>query len=146
MISRTVLTEPGTSGRIMRMQALKHGLESSLGESEVRMGLLDGLLGGAIGAGMATVVNDLIAQHGGLQGLVSQFEQKGLGGIMSSWVGTGANQPISAEQIQHALGSSTLGELAAKSGLSMDDLAKKLSSILPQAVDHLTPGGTVPKT
>jgi uncharacterized protein YidB (DUF937 family) len=108
------------------------------------MGLLDGLIGGAVGAEMVTVVNGLIEKHGGIQGLVQQFEQQGLGATVRSWVGTGANQPISPDQVHQALGADTMKDLAAKFGLSSDDLAKKLASILPQAVDHLTPGGTVP--
>ena len=110
------------------------------------MGLLDGLIGGAIGAEMVTVVNGLIEKHGGIQGLIKQFEQQGLGATVSSWVGTGANQPISPDQVHQAVGADTMKELAAKFGLSSDELAKKLSSILPQAVDHMTPGGTVPKS
>ena len=110
------------------------------------MGLLDGLLGGVVGAEMATVVNALIEKHGGLQGIVAQLEQQGLGGTVRSWVGTGANQPITADQIHQAFGSDAVKELAAKVGLSPQDLAAKLSAILPQAVDKLTPGGTVPKT
>jgi uncharacterized protein YidB (DUF937 family) len=55
---------------------------------ETTMGLLDGLIGGAIGAKMATVVNALIEKHGGVQGLVKRFEQQGLGATMRSWVGT----------------------------------------------------------
>src|SRR5882757_7640938 len=110
------------------------------------MGLFDGLLGGVVGAEMATVVNALIEKHGGLQGIVAQFEQQGLGGTIRSWVGTGANQTITADQIHQAFGSDTVKELAAKVGLSPQDLAAKLSAILPQAVDKLTPGGTVPKT
>jgi len=109
------------------------------------MGLLDGLIGGAVGAEMVTVVNGLIEKHGGIQGLVKQFEQQGLGATVRSWVGTGANQPISPDQVHQALGADTMKDLAAKFGLSSDDLAKKLASVLPQAVDHLTPGGTVPK-
>ena len=109
------------------------------------MGLLDGLLGGAIGAEMVTVVNGLIEKHGGVQGLVKQFEQQGLGATVRSWVGTDANQPISADQLQQALGVDTIKELPAKSGLSVDELTKKLSRFLPQAIDHLTPGGTLPK-
>lgn len=108
------------------------------------MGLLDGLLGGAIGAEMVTVVNGLIEKHGGVQGLVKQFEQQGFGATMRSWVGTNANQPISADQVHQAIGSDTIKELAAKSGMSVDELTKKLSSILPQAIDHLTPGGALP--
>lgn len=110
------------------------------------MGLLDGLIGGAVGAEMATVVNGLIEKHGGVQGIVAQLEQQGLGNTVRSWVGTGANQPISADEIHRALGSQTMQELAAKVGLSPQDLAAKLSTVLPQAIDKLTPGGVVPKT
>ena len=48
------------------------------------MGLLDGLLGGAVGAEMATVVNSLIEKHGGVQGIVAQLEQQGLGATVRS--------------------------------------------------------------
>ena len=110
------------------------------------MGLLDGLIGGAIGAGMATAVNGLIEKHGGVQGLVKQFEEQGFGATVRSWVGTGENQPINPEQLHQALGADTIKDLAAKLGLSSDDFAKKLAGVLPQAVDHLTPGGTIPKS
>jgi uncharacterized protein YidB (DUF937 family) len=109
------------------------------------MGLLDGLIGGAIGAEMATVVNGLIEKHGGVQGIVAQLEQQGLGGTVRSWVGTGQNQPITEDQIHQAFGSDTVKQLAAKVGMSPQDLAAKLSTILPQAIDKLTPGGTVAK-
>ena len=110
------------------------------------MGLFDGLLGGVVGAEMATVVNGLIEKHGGIQGIVSQLEQQGLGGTVRSWVGTGANQPITPDQIHQAFGADTVKQLAARVGMSPEDLAAKLSQILPQAVDKLTPGGVVPKT
>ncbi len=110
------------------------------------MGLLDGLIGGAVGAEMATVVNGLIEKHGGVQGIVAQLEQQGLGNTVRSWVGTDANQPITADEIHRALGSQTMQELAAKVGLSPQELAAKLSTVLPQAIDKLTPGGVVPKT
>ena len=52
------------------------------------MGLLDGIMGGAIGAAMVTAVNSLIEKHGGLKGLVNDLEQKGLGPAVQSWIGT----------------------------------------------------------
>jgi uncharacterized protein YidB (DUF937 family) len=110
------------------------------------MGLLDGLLGGAVGAEMVTVVNGLIEKHGGVQGIVAQLEQQGLGNTVRSWVGTGANQPITADQIHQAFGSDTVKQLAAKIGMTPEDLASKLSQILPQAIDKLTPGGVAAKT
>lgn len=110
------------------------------------MGLLDGLIGGVVGAEMTSVVNSFIQQHGGVQGIVSQLESQGLGATARSWVSTGANQSISPDQISKAFGSSpVLGQLAAKAGLSPQDLAQKLSQVLPGAIDKLTPGGAIPK-
>jgi uncharacterized protein YidB (DUF937 family) len=109
------------------------------------MGMVDGILGGLIGGEMATVVNRLIEKHGGVSGIVTQLEQQGLGATVKSWVGTGPNQPISADQVHHAIGADTIQEIAAKFGLTPQDLAQKLSQVLPQAIDKLTPGGVVPK-
>ena len=108
------------------------------------MGLLDGLIGGFVGGEMATAVNTLIAKHGGLSGIVQQFEAQGFSGTIKSWVGTGANLPISPDELQKALGSDTIKTLAAKLGMDPDALASKLSSVLPTVVDRLTPGGIVP--
>jgi len=109
------------------------------------MGLLNGVLGGIVGAGMVSVVNHILDQHGGVQGVVSDFEKQGFGPTVQSWVGTGPNQPITAEQIHQVLGAGAMQQLAAKAGLSVPELAAKLAQILPQAVDKLTPTGTVPK-
>ena len=109
------------------------------------MGMLDGLLGGLVGAGMVSVINDIIAKHGGLQGVASEFEKNGLGPTVKSWIGTGPNQPISSDEVHKALGPDLLQQLSAKSGLSVQELTQKLSQILPQAVDKLTPDGTIPK-
>jgi uncharacterized protein YidB (DUF937 family) len=109
------------------------------------MGMLEGLLGGIVGAEMATTVNSFIQQHGGVTGVVSQLEQQGLGGVARSWIANGPNQAISADQLSKVFGSSpALTQLAAKTGLSPQDLAQKLSQILPTAIDKLTPGGTIP--
>jgi uncharacterized protein YidB (DUF937 family) len=109
------------------------------------MGMFDGLLGGIVGAGMVSVVSGIIEKHGGLEGVIRQFEQNGLGSTVQSWVGTGANQPISPADVQRVIGPDLLQQLAAKSGLSTQELTQKLAQILPQAVDHITPGGTIPK-
>ena len=110
------------------------------------MGLIDGLLGGVVGAEMATVVNGLIERHGGVQGIIAQMEQQGFGATVRSWVGTGTNAPISADQVHQVFGSDAVKQLAAKVGMSPEDLAAKLSTVLPQAIDKLTPGGVVAKS
>jgi len=110
------------------------------------MGMLDGLLGGMVGAGMVSVVNDILAKHGGVQGVVNEFEKNGLGATVQSWVGTGPNQAVSPADVHKVLGPDLLQQLSAKSGLPVQELAQKLAHILPQAVDGLTPDGTVPKS
>ena len=109
------------------------------------MGMLDGLLGGIVGGGMVSVLNGIVEKHGGLQGVVSEFERNGLGATVRSWVGTAPNEPLSPAQVQQVLGPDLLQQLSAKSGLSVQELAQRLSQVLPQAVDHLTPNGAIPK-
>jgi uncharacterized protein YidB (DUF937 family) len=108
------------------------------------MGMFDGILGGVVGAEMATVVNHLIEKHGGVSGIVSELQQKGLGNAVKSWVGTGPNQPVSTDQLHNALGADTVSQLAAKLGINSQDLLAKLSQALPTAIDKLTPAGQVP--
>jgi uncharacterized protein YidB (DUF937 family) len=108
------------------------------------MGLLDGLIGGAVGAGLATVVQDVMEKHGGLQGMVSEFQSKGLGEAVKSWVGTGPNAAISGDDVHKVLGGDLLNSLAQKTGMPLDDLKAKLAQILPQAVDKMTPDGKLP--
>jgi len=110
------------------------------------MGMLDGLLGGIVGAGLVSVVSGIVEKHGGLQGVVNEFERNGLGATVQSWVGTGPNKSISPDEVQRALGSDLLQQLSAKSGLSVQDLAQKLSQVLPDAVDKMTPNGSLPKS
>jgi len=83
-------------------------------------------------------------QSGGLSGLVEKVAAGGLGDQVASWVGTGNNIPITAEQIQEVLGSSFVQGLAQKMGINSADVAGSLASLLPQVVDKLTPDGQVP--
>jgi uncharacterized protein YidB (DUF937 family) len=116
------------------------------------MSFLNDLLGSQgqpAGAGsLISAAGQLIDRAGGVQGLVSTLQQHGLGGAVQSWVGTGANQAISSDQLGQALQNSGLGsvvqEQAAKLGVDPNELLGKLSQVLPHAVDHLTPDGQVP--
>lgn len=108
------------------------------------MGLLDGLIGGMVGAEMVTVVNGLIEKHGGVQGVVDQLRNNGLGPTVSSWMSEGPNAPVSPSQVHSAFGEQTMSELAAKAGMTPEELSQKLAQVLPHAVTTLAPGGTVP--
>ncbi len=116
------------------------------------MGLLDiaeGMLGGNQGSSgnlIGTVMQALNSQPGGLDGVLQSLRQGGLSEAVSSWVGTGANAPLSAGQLQNVLGSGgVVSELASKLGISPDTAASQLSQLLPGIVDHLTPNGEVPQ-
>ncbi len=108
------------------------------------MGLLDGMLGGVIGAEALSLVNGYIEKHGGIQGVVAEFEKTGLGQHAKSWVGTGPNLPITADQIQQALGSQTVKDLGAKFGIPVDKVSEMLAKYLPTAIDKSTPDGKLP--
>ena len=108
------------------------------------MGIFDGVLGGVVGATMVSVLNNVIEQHGGVQGVVDQFEKQGFGETVKSWVGTGANQPVSPDQLHQVLGSAQLQALATKAGLTVPELVKRLAQLLPEAIDKVTPNGVIP--
>ncbi|RDI98069.1 DUF937 domain-containing protein [Dyella solisilvae] len=117
------------------------------------MSFLNDLLGAAQGnqAGGSTLISvagQLIEKAGGVQGLVAMLQQHGLGDAVQSWVGTGANQAISGDQLGQALQNGGLGpavqEAAGKLGVDPGQLMGQLSQVLPQAVDHLTPDGQLP--
>ena len=102
------------------------------------------MMGSSSNPMLATVMQMINSQPGGLSGLVQQFHDKGLGGLVTSWVSTGQNLPISADQLQHVLGSEQVKELAAKAGISPDAAGSHLSQLLPMIIDKLTPNGQIP--
>jgi uncharacterized protein YidB (DUF937 family) len=114
------------------------------------MGLFDSIAGAVLGklggeqGGMAQMAIELLNQHGGLSGVLDKLKEGGLGSQVASWVSTGENLPVSAEQISQVLGNGQLAEMAAKFGITPDVLAGQLAQHLPGVVDKLTPDGTVP--
>lgn len=128
------------------------------------MGLLDGLFKQAGGLGgiaklaaenpqaVAAIISLLSSRDtsvggtGGLGGLVDMFQKKGLGDMVSSWISTGPNPPISAKQVTDVLGSDIVSQFATKAGVPQGQASGLLASLLPLVVDQLTPKGTVPQT
>lgn len=114
------------------------------------MGLLDQLAGqalGALGGGqndlMKVVLGLIQNQEGGLGGLLAKFNQAGLSRQAASWVSTGENMPLSGEQLQAALGSGIVGDIASQLGMSGGDASNALANVLPGVIDKLTPQGSV---
>src|ERR1700745_472326 len=92
------------------------------------------------------ILGGLLAQSGGLEGLANKFSQKGQADVFSSWVGMGENQPISSDQIQHALGSDQINAVATRMGVDRAQASQVLAEYLPKIVDKLTPAGKVDPT
>src|SRR4051794_34747806 len=121
------------------------------------MGILDSIVsaldsssgsappGTASSSAVVSQVLSMLRGHGGgaangLGSLLQAFEAGGLGHLFQSWVGTGQNLPVSAQQIQSVLGNSAiLQRIVQATGMQPADVAQQLSAVLPQIVDHLTP-------
>jgi uncharacterized protein YidB (DUF937 family) len=94
--------------------------------------------------GMSTI-DSLIEKHGGdLKQLVKKFEDAGLGDRIKSWIGTGENKPVSADEVKQALGPDEVKQLADQDGIDPDQAAQSLANDLPVAVDKVTPDGSIP--
>jgi uncharacterized protein YidB (DUF937 family) len=101
--------------------------------------LLKGPLGGLLAGGAAGSI-----VSGGLDGLLKQFQQQGLGDVADSWVGTGPNKDISESDLARSIGMDDLDALAQQTGMSRSDMLSGLRQELPDFVDQLTPDGHVP--
>jgi uncharacterized protein YidB (DUF937 family) len=114
---------------------------------EDEMGMLDGVhgvLGGVVGAEALSLVKGYLEKHGGIQGVVADFERNGLGPQVKSWVSSGPNSPITAAQVQQVMGLVNLKDLANKFGIPADKVSELLAKYIPAAVDKLTPDGKLP--
>jgi uncharacterized protein YidB (DUF937 family) len=131
------------------------------------MGLLDSLIdaaanasqqsqqapsaaGNALPGGMdpqmlIALVSSVLASSGGLQGLLAKLQAGGLGDAVQSWVGTGANQPVSGDQLDSALGPDLMGMITSQIGGSREQASGTLADLLPGLIDQLTPQGRVPQ-
>ena len=115
------------------------------------MGLFEELKGTLFGGGDKNKLFESIMglinnpETGGLSGLAQIFKDKGLGDAISSWISTGKNLPVSADQINQALGSDQIQQISEKAGVSQEEASKGLAGLLPEIIDKLTPDGKVPE-
>ncbi|MBL8523991.1 MAG: DUF937 domain-containing protein [Betaproteobacteria bacterium] len=122
------------------------------------MGLLDGLMGSLMGGSQQGGDNPLLQMAmqmlankdgaaggmGGLGGLMNSLQNAGLGDQLKSWIGTGENMPISADQLTQALGSDKIRDIAGQLGMSHGEVSGGLADMLPQLIDKLSPNGQLP--
>jgi uncharacterized protein YidB (DUF937 family) len=117
------------------------------------MGILDSLenspefksaLGQLEGAVLPVVLSEVMGTgggQGGLSAIVAKLQQSGFGDQVKSWIGSGQNLPITADQLQQVLGSDTVKQLAARYNIPIDQISKVLAQQLPKAVDAASPNG-----
>jgi uncharacterized protein YidB (DUF937 family) len=118
------------------------------------MGILDSLEGspafkaalGQLGTILPAVLGEVMGNggQGGLSAIVAKLQQAGFGDQVKSWIGTGQNLPITAEQLQQVLGTDIAKQLAARFNIPLDQLSKILAEQLPKTVDGASPNGTLP--
>ena len=115
------------------------------------MGLLDqvaGMIGlgkkEEAGGGVFGAVTSLIQSNNGLGGLLKKLQSAGLDSTVKSWVGMGPNEPVSGEQLESAIGTDKVAEIAKSTGMEKSQLLGKLSEFLPKIVDKLSPTGQLP--
>ncbi len=125
-------------------------------------GGLDDLLGGLVGGGgsstgaksggvntgaligaLAPIVIGMI-KSGGLQKMMSGFQQQGMGKQADSWVSTGPNEGVSGSDMRVGLGDGEVRQFAQAAGLPEDEAADVLAAVVPQVVNGLTPNGQLP--
>jgi uncharacterized protein YidB (DUF937 family) len=114
-------------------------------------GLLGGLGGGGQGGGgmggmlaaLAPVIGTALA-GGGLQKLLSGFQQNGMDDKVQSWVGTGENASLSASEVQQVVSDDQIAEVAERLGVSREQAASVLADVIPDVVNGVTPDGQLP--
>lgn len=112
--------------------------------SQMLGGLLKQFGGQGSNNGLLAAAMSLLQQQGGIEALLQKFQGAGLGDIVQSWVGTGANAPVTAGQLERVLGHDAVAAVASQAGVSTQQAAGGLASVLPELVNQLTPNGAVP--
>ena len=97
--------------------------------------------------GFGDILNGLGAGGlaGGLNDLLGSFRNAGQADVADSWVTPGVpTQGLRPDQVEQAIGTENLAQLAQRTGLSREELIERLAKAIPGAVDSLTPDGQMP--
>ena len=132
-----VLGNLGNSGNMGGLRPQGNG-GGGLGSSLGRLG------GNVVVSALVAMAFQMLQRNGGISGVLDKLRQSGLGNHAQSWVSTGENMPISAGDLEQALGSGQLAELASHFGMSPQEASTGLAQVLPEVVNQMTPAGQVP--
>ncbi len=113
------------------------------------MGLLDGVMGSIVGAAEKQLLPELLSKAlagtsiGSLQGLLQKLQASGLGPQVASWLGNGQNQPITAQQLESALGDGVVDKISSTLNMPPDEVFGFIAAQLPALIDAISPHGTL---
>jgi uncharacterized protein YidB (DUF937 family) len=132
-----------------KIGAALNNMQSGSGGGLGGLGNLGSVLGGSAqgGAGLGGLLSGLAGGNltGGLGDLLNSFRNAGHGDVADSWVKPGVpTQGLNEKQVADAIGEDNLRELSERTGLSREELLRRLSTEIPGAVDQLTPDGKMP--
>jgi uncharacterized protein YidB (DUF937 family) len=80
---------------------------------------------------------------GGPAKVVEQLKNGGLEEHTKSWVGTGPNKSLTAEELKGVIDQRDLKQIAQRAGMSEQEVLQALASHLPEVVDKATPSGSM---
>jgi uncharacterized protein YidB (DUF937 family) len=98
---------------------------------------------GTLLSALLSLITD--GSRGGFTGFLNRFRKGGLSDMADSWVNSGANTPLSYEQLESALGEETLGNISNRVGLEYGKTVFASAYMIPHIVDQLSPEGIVPQ-
>jgi uncharacterized protein YidB (DUF937 family) len=107
-------------------------------------GMLKGVAG-ELGKQAPTILSQVLANSGGLQGVVNKLQQAGLDKQVASWLSNGQNIPVTKEQLRAAINDKELQQIARSLGVPVDQALDVLAKYLPEAVDQASPNGQIQK-
>ena len=94
--------------------------------------------------GILDTISKTFGTDGGLREVLDRFRNAGSGDKVDSWVKDGPSEAIEPHQVEAAVDEATLNALSQQTGLSREELLRRLALGLPQAVDRMTPDGRLP--
>ena len=107
--------------------------------------ILQGVLGGGQqkvcrSAILQQVLNDRDGNNEGIAAIISKLQSAGLGQQVQSWIGSGPNASVSADQIGQAFPQHQIDGWAQQTGTTPDQLRDVLAKALPHVVVIMSNG------
>ncbi len=115
--------------------------EQLVNEAASRFNLSTASVSGVVRGLLSLMTNE---RTGGPEGFMDQFRRAGLGDVITSWFGGKEGRPITASNLESALGTTALDNLASSTGITRAVVSSVAAFLLPKMIGRLTPNGVLP--